>query len=310
MWFDPEVVRAAADASPEWLVLTLAVLSFLGSLFVVAPVAAWWYVRGDRERTGPWFAGMLAIYGAMTASKAFSPVDRPAVEPPIAVAEVPLALQPLYAHAALIDTASFPSGHALAALAFWGLIAIDADVGTRPARLAAAAGVVVVVSASRIVLGAHYVGDVVGGLVVGAVVLGAILALRGRLRDPTAGLFAVAGALATLAILAGNVRAFAVLGAAVGALAAWRLTDGATELPEGYRTLARQRLATVGGCGLFVALSATGAALTGHPLALAPLAAAAAALVVAAPVLADTHGSIRPPAIAKLGTTASDGRNE
>ena len=241
MWFDPELVQTVGELAPPWLVLALAFLSFLGSAVLIVPLAGWLYLRGDRRVTAPLLAAVALIYAAMTTSKALVASQRPAVDPPVAVAELPLVLQPAYEHAALIETGSFPSGHALAVLGFWALLAVDTDVGTRARRYAAVAGVVAVVAASRVVLGAHYLGDVVGGFVLGAIVLGVVLAVRSRATDPTAVLFGLAAVVATVGVLAGLVSSSAatdpavVAGGSLGALLGWRVTDGATSRPAADR---------------------------------------------------------------------------
>jgi len=78
----------------------------------------------------------------------------------------PLAIAPV--------TPGFPSGHAtMSTLVYGGLVLVHRrHVPSEGTVAAAVAGVVVVVvSLSRIVLGVHYLGDVLAGLLVGAVVL-------------------------------------------------------------------------------------------------------------------------------------------
>lgn len=63
---------------------------------------------------------------------------------------------------------SFPSGHALGSAALWGSIAvITAGRLSRAGAVAVAVVVPVLVAASRVLLGAHYVTDVVAGLALG-----------------------------------------------------------------------------------------------------------------------------------------------
>ena len=66
---------------------------------------------------------------------------------------------------------SFPSGHALGAAAFWPVAAVVVlplvPVLRRRAVLAAAVVVPVVVAATRVLLGVHFLSDVVAGLVLG-----------------------------------------------------------------------------------------------------------------------------------------------
>ena len=61
---------------------------------------------------------------------------------------------------------SFPSGHAFGSAAFWATLAVLLP-GPRWLRLATAAVVPLVVAATRVVLGVHYVTDVVAGLALG-----------------------------------------------------------------------------------------------------------------------------------------------
>ncbi len=87
---------------------------------------------------------------------------------------------------ALLDArgASFPSGHAGEALAFYGAVAAVAVLGTgsRRARIAAvavAAVLVLVVGFSRIALGVHYPSDVLAGyLLCGAWLAATVTVLR------------------------------------------------------------------------------------------------------------------------------------
>lgn len=105
----------------------------------------------------------------------------------------------------------FPSGHTAVATSFWLAMGLLSRSPTLTAGALALAGTV---GYTRVALGAHYVGDVVGGFVVGAL---AALAAAGLTRSE--GLFAASVAASPPAMLA------ALLAAALapGYRAAWRL---------------------------------------------------------------------------------------
>lgn len=86
---------------------------------------------------------------------------------------------------------SFPSGHAMAAIALWGLLPVVVSLYTRSRVLwwvSTCTSVVLIasISASRVYLGVHWFSDVTAGLVVGAFfLLGVDLLLRYQhLRHP------------------------------------------------------------------------------------------------------------------------------
>ena len=156
---DVRVTAAAEDAvagSDALLALARAV-TLLGEpvllTLAAALLAAWLCVRGR---------GRLAVYvlaarvGALLLSSGLKlAVDRtrPVFGEPVATAL----------------GASFPSGHALGAAAFWATTAVLLLPRVRHPKtlLAAAVGVAVAVAASRVLLGVHYLSDVTGGLLLG-----------------------------------------------------------------------------------------------------------------------------------------------
>lgn len=84
---------------------------------------------------------------------------------------------------------SFPSGHALGSAALWGSVAVLLWLGRRHrAAVVAAVALPAVIGASRVVLGVHYVSDVVAGLLCGWVcAVGAVPVLARRRAAPGAG---------------------------------------------------------------------------------------------------------------------------
>ncbi|WP_224336971.1 phosphatase PAP2 family protein [Haloprofundus halobius] len=114
----------------------------------------------------------------------------------------------------------FPSGHAVIATVLYGGLATLVDVGHRGVRYAAATVLVLVVSLSRVVIGVHYVGDVLAGAALGAAFLWG--ALRITRREPLRAFALAAGLGAVGYALAGpTVNAVTVFGASVGGALTW-----------------------------------------------------------------------------------------
>ncbi len=134
-------------------------VTWAGSAFVLVPLAAiscFVLVRGGLPREA--FAVAVSLAGAMLISDLVKLlVSRP--RPPVE-------------HLQAVTGASFPSGHATQASAFWfALVLVLPAAGVTPlvTRLAAgfALAVVAAVALSRVYLGVHYPADVVAGVLLG-----------------------------------------------------------------------------------------------------------------------------------------------
>lgn len=140
-------------------------ISSLGYPVVIIPVfilaVAWFWLQGDGWRT----VRLVAATGALTAvdygCKRLFARPRPA----------------LFPHA-FVAGASYPSGHALFAVGFYGAIAAllvaGARRGARIAVLAAWAALALALGLSRLVLGVHWPTDVIAGYAAGAAVWAAV----------------------------------------------------------------------------------------------------------------------------------------
>ncbi|MDG5758698.1 phosphatase PAP2 family protein [Natronococcus sp. A-GB1] len=228
MWFESARVEAVRDAFPEWLAFLVAFLSHLGSVWFVAPavVLAFWYL--DPRRFASWIGIVLGCYAVMIGLKGFFETPRPGVDPAVAVESLPLPVALVYAPAVEISTSSFPSGHAMAAVVIWTMLALELDVGTRRQRIATAAAMIGLVSLSRVVVGVHFPIDVVVGTLVGLGYVAAMLAIRRRMRTrgrhaATTAVFVTSVVLASLALVTdGRADTAALLGGSVGGALAWR----------------------------------------------------------------------------------------
>ncbi|AGB37981.1 phosphatase PAP2 family protein [Natronococcus occultus] len=230
MWFESARVEVVRDAVPEWLAVFVGLLSHLGSVWFVAPtvVLAFWYL--DRHRFASWLGIVMGCYALMIGLKGFFETPRPGVDPAIAVESLPLLVAVVYAPAVEISTSSFPSGHAMAAVVIWTMLALELDVGTRSGRIATGAAMVGLVSLSRIAVGVHFPIDVVVGALVGLGYVAGMVALRDRVRSrmrstrgATTAVLGVSVVLSALALATdGRPETAALLGGSVGGLLVWQ----------------------------------------------------------------------------------------
>lgn len=207
------VTNALAHAAPDFLVPVLVVLTHVGDPAVVlaaAPVVYWFasprFVSNrDAARVLAVTVGALSLVVVLKHGFA-------AARPPPAVARV------------VADGYGFPSGHTTGSTAFYGSLAAVASAWSRRVRYAAAGSVVALVAATRLLLGVHYLVDVLAGVLVGSAY--AWVALRASEEDVWNALaLAVLVGVAAL-LVAWTPDAAASLGIAAGALAAWTRTRG------------------------------------------------------------------------------------
>jgi membrane-associated phospholipid phosphatase len=215
---------AAARSLPDAVVTLSWLLTDLGNPWVCLVAVAAAYVVGRRS-------GLSRPAAAFTLALALGALG------------LVLGLKHLFAlprpPGAAADGYGFPSGHALGATVFWGGVALLAERGSRRLRLGVAATVVCLVAASRVVVGVHYLVDVVVGVAVGVALLAVALAAgpgfpdagAGRRAAPTverghvaAALLLAAGAAAAglLSVAPSSTELLLALGTSLGALLAWR----------------------------------------------------------------------------------------
>ena len=170
---DVRFVRWVHRSVPHGLVELMRVLTYLGSGIVLAPLAvaaALVLVR----RGLPVSAAFVVI--ALLASEALDQAFKTAFRRARPELDNPFVRLTTYA---------FPSGHAFAATATYGALALVLASRSPPRRrawlAAVAATLVAIVAASRVILGVHYLFDVLAGVAGGIAVLSALLlAFRGR----------------------------------------------------------------------------------------------------------------------------------
>ena len=165
---DPHVTAWVVAHRTGWLTSILSVVTWLGSVAVIIPVAAIVaiFFAWQRRQWGPLALLTAAIAGAAASYTLIkAAVGRPRPPPAIWIGH--------------FAGAAFPSGHATQSVACYATLAVILGAG-RSARIKAAlwtAAVLIalIVGASRIYLGAHWLTDVLGGYALGSFLVAVIV---------------------------------------------------------------------------------------------------------------------------------------
>lgn len=174
---DVRFVNWVRRETPDTVVEVMEVLTYLGSAVILGPlaiVAGMLLVR--RGRAGAALLVLTAFAGSQVIGQALKAVfrrGRPEFEDPFVQ----------------LTTYAFPSGHAFGATATYGalaLVLVSAASGSRRRAgfLLAGVALIIVVAASRVIVGRHFLLDVSAGIVGGiALVSALLLALERSRRD-------------------------------------------------------------------------------------------------------------------------------
>jgi membrane-associated phospholipid phosphatase len=135
---------------------------------------------------------------------------------------LPAITEPVYESIVTGDGFGFPSGHALKSTVVYGGAALLLSKWRQRRQYLIAGGIVVMVAVSRVVLGVHYLTDVVAGVLIGLVFLGGMN--RATKTDPRRA-FAITALLGLIAVvLATGYRSTLVVVAAVAGLGIWEFS--------------------------------------------------------------------------------------
>lgn len=281
-----------AGSLPGWVLLLAVLLTQLGDVWFVLLLLGVLYWVAEAlpgplaiDRTSGAFAVALTIGGmaVTTALKAgFSAQRPPGAGEAVALEFLPHLLQALYTAGATASGYAFPSGHAVVATVVYGGLALL--VGSR--RATALAGlVVVVVALTRVVLGVHYLVDVVAGVAIGAVYVAVVYRGSGRGSNP-ARAFGVAVGFALVALLVGGPveETAAALGGTLGAAVVW-WRHGRSIRRTGATPVGGASTAAVGAA--FLAIGAYPAVADPAPVVVGVVSAVVLAGYVAAPLLGE-----------------------
>ncbi|ELZ08522.1 PA-phosphatase-like phosphoesterase [Halovivax asiaticus JCM 14624] len=221
---DVGVTRLLRESAPEWLVPLADAVTLLGDLAVIVGGLAVAVLvdirRGRRDSRERLVSDRTAfLVGVVLGGLAFTLILKTVV----AADRPPTELQAIGRHGH-----GFPSGHTMAAALLWGALAIWGRTGSRRMRLLVASTIVGLVAVSRLVLGVHYLADVVASVAIAVgflVVAGVTLAGEPRRALGTAAVLGVAA----LIVTGGNVDGVVAFGGCLGAAAGWWLSRIGTD---------------------------------------------------------------------------------
>ncbi len=229
MWFDAAVVESVVESLPLWAAFVVLGLSYVGSIYVIVPLTIAVYLRDRAPRASYWPVVVLSAYALFVFMKPLSGIERPEVDSPLAEVSLPVVLEQLHQLAVGFETESFPSGHAIAATVFYGLILVDTEWRTPWNRTFGIVVVLLSVYFSRVALGVHFIGDVVGGALIGIVFLAFLLWLHERFEAPEKTVLVIPVSLALGGVVVGEVTEGVALLGAIGGFYLFQ-TKGRTTL--------------------------------------------------------------------------------
>ncbi|WP_336365093.1 phosphatase PAP2 family protein [Halalkalicoccus salilacus] len=242
------LVEVLHGLASEPVLIVFALLTQLGDVWFFFLLGGLLYVAGDQfprwgidRRRGLFVLGLLLTYVALIGVlKHFFLLPRPpgAGEAPV-IAWLPAVFQGVLASIATGSGPGFPSGHAFGSTLVWGgsaLVVFGDELS--PGWLGAAA-IVGLVSLSRLILGVHYLVDVVVGVGLGVVVLGVLYVVADRGTAPARVLLVAVGAGALGLIQGVTFESVAALGSGVGGWLVWRgIADSTPAQPSNRREAA------------------------------------------------------------------------
>jgi membrane-associated phospholipid phosphatase len=165
---DVAITRSFQQDRAPWLRITMLAISYPGSslllpVLILLTVVVFW-ARGDRLE-------VVFVGGLSTISLLLNLLLKVQVSRPRPTANLVNVIQSAVGY-------SFPSGHVMAYIAFWGLLfafgvlLFQGRHWWRTALLITSAALVVLIGPSRVYLGDHWASDVIGAYLIGETLLG------------------------------------------------------------------------------------------------------------------------------------------
>ncbi|SDQ60122.1 phosphatase PAP2 family protein [Natronobacterium texcoconense] len=219
--FDESTNEAVRAALPDPAIPFFETVTHLGdgATLLVLLATMYWFGAASSRRTRALVIGIgLLGFSVSAGLKGAIAAPRPDVT---------------FTHA-VFSPYSFPSGHALGSATVYGAIAVYAELWTKRVRYLLAGTIIVLVSLSRVVIGAHFLGDVLAGMILGIAIVALVY-----YADPDPGYtFVLAGAIAVLSFAFGSTHYTTLTtGAAIGAALAWTYARDRSTTPRGASLL-------------------------------------------------------------------------
>lgn len=196
-----------------------ALLTELGGVpFLIVALAVLYWID-DRESTATVIGYTLVALALTLLLKEWLTIPRP----------------PPAVRAVAVESGShgFPSGHAIAAIVVYGSLLLVRGGLRNPRAALPTATLIGLIGLSRVVIGVHYLGDVLAGFAVGAAV---VAALHFTIRDRPHLACAIAAVCSLLAVLVTGSATYAlvILGGSLGGIVAFGTVDvGSLPRPDG-----------------------------------------------------------------------------
>lgn len=251
-------IEAVYHLIPDWLAVIAGLITQLGDVWFLGLILGLLYLSSanwQEDIAAAWGVYLIGL-GTYSGLKEFFALPRPMV--PLRELDLPSVVQSLYDTTATATGYGFPSGHATNATVVYLGLALLLPIGTRRQRLLGAVSLAILIGFSRVVLGLHYLVDILGGFLTGGIVL--LIGLRLLARAPIdreTAIFGLAVVMSSITVVMSdvNVDSLLLLGATLGAFAGWQLVLVTRVLVgEDRATGARRSIQVRGGSALLAFL--------------------------------------------------------
>lgn len=228
LFFDPQTNAALQELLPEYLIYFLMAITRFGDgavLFAIAILLYWYGAERDRKERAMILALSVTTLALVSGMKGIFQVPRP-----LLVVDTTLTFAP-----ETYPGWSTPSAHAMGSAAVYGGLAVIMKTGTKKQRYCIFGSLIALIAFSRVVLGLHYVGDVIIGVILGLLLVAIAFRISSRSITP---MFGLALFIATFAFSMGSEEFTTMsIGASLGGIVVWHFVEDKKARPLGASIL-------------------------------------------------------------------------